>query len=183
MQAQVKHKFVNTNMTDKRKLEIEFLKESNAIEGVYDDLALMQATFAWDWLKQQKKMTNHVVLKTHKILMIHQPILGYQRGYFRTEQVWVGGREGMQHEKIYDAVKHWCMNVQDLIKNAQNESEIFKDRLPKEQHVEYEKIHPFIDGNGRTGRMFLNWTRLKLKMPVLVIHRGPEQMEYYQWFK
>ena len=51
-------------------------------------------------------------------------------------------------------------------------------------HVKYEKIHPFADGNGRTGRMFMNWTRLKRNNePLLIIHEGEEQREYYGWFK
>lgn len=54
--------------------------------------------------------------------------------------------------------------------------------MMKNHHVEYEIIHPFVDGNGRTGRMFMNWERLKGGLPILVIHEGEEQQEYYKWF-
>jgi len=48
-------------------------------------------------------------------------------------------------------------------------------------HINFEKIHPFIDGNGRIGRMLLNWQRVKLGLPVLVIKES-EKQEYYKWF-
>lgn len=163
-------------------VELEFLKQSNAIESVYDYDSLKQAVIAWEYLKNEQDLTTSVILKTHKILMLHQPLRPNERGYFRTEQVWVSGREGLSWQKIEDAIAHWCMNVQDLIRNGQGESQIFLERMTKEHHVVYEKIHPFIDGNGRTGRMFLNWERLKLGLPILVIKES-EKQNYYQWFK
>ena len=51
----------------------------------------------------------------------------------------------------------------------------------KASHIAYERIHPFIDGNGRTGRMFMNWQRLKAGLPILVI-KEKEKQEYYKWF-
>lgn len=165
-----------------REKEIEFLKESNAVEGVYDNLSLMQATFAWDWLKRQKKMNAHVILKTHKIIMLHQLLAPNEKGYFRRVPVWVGGSEGIDMVQVPGAIDHWAANVEDLRKNAKNEPDVFKERLTKEHHVIYEKIHPFVDGNGRTGRMFLNWERLELKLPILVI-KASESQEYYKWFR
>ncbi|MDP1695821.1 MAG: Fic family protein [archaeon] len=38
------------------------------------------------------------------------------------------------------------------------------------QH-KFEKIHPFMDGNGRTGRMIMNLILLKNKMPPIIIHK------------
>jgi hypothetical protein len=53
----------------------------------------------------------------------------------------------------------------------------------KKAHVAFETIHPFVDGNGRIGRILMNWQRLQEGLPILIIHEGPEQMEYYKWFK
>ncbi len=53
----------------------------------------------------------------------------------------------------------------------------------KNSHIFFEKLHPFEDGNGRTGRILMNLQKLNEELPLLIIHEGEEQMEYYKWFK
>ena len=161
--------------------ETEFLDRSNRIEGVYDEDSLTQAEYAWDFLKRQKKLTIGIILKVHKILMLHQNLLPSDKGYFRKVMVYVGNRPTLNALHIEEHLKQWVVNVNDMVDNWK-ESEIFKERICKEHHIAYEKIHPFIDGNGRTGRMFMNWERLKIDLPLLVIHEGEEQIAYYKWF-
>ena len=38
-------------------------------------------------------------------------------------------------------------------------------------HHKFEKIHPFMDGNGRTGRMLLNYILIKNNYPPLIVHK------------
>jgi hypothetical protein len=47
-------------------------------------------------------------------------------------------------------------------------------------HHEFECAHPFVDGNGRTGRLLLNALRLDAGLPWLTIRPGDEQHEYYR---
>lgn len=148
---------------------ISFLRESNAIEEVYDDDALRQAVFAWEYLKEQKEMTIGVVLKTHKILMLLQNLRPDEKGYFRKVGVSIGWRYGLDWRMIPEAMEVWCMNAWLYPKNW------------KEHHIRYEQIHPFIDGNGRTGRMFMNWERRKAGLPIKVIFEA-EKRKYYKWF-
>lgn len=162
---------------------IEFLKESNAIEREYDADSLAQAIYAWEYIIEQEELTIQKILRTHKVLMLNQNLLPDEKGYFRKCGVWIGGRAGIHHLKIKDEMAHWLMNVMDVVNNGKNESDIFKEKICKQHHVEYEKIHPFVDGNGRTGRIFMNWERYQLGLPLLIIHEGEEQMDYYKWFK
>lgn len=59
---------------------------------------------------------------------------------------------------------------------ASTEEEMVQD------HIAFENIHPFIDGNGRMGRILLNWQRVKADLPILII-RESERQEYYSWFR
>lgn len=156
----------------------EFLRENNAIERVYDEDSLDQAWVAWKWLMGQAKLTPSVILKTHKILMLNQSGLRpNEKGYFRKVSVSIGGREAMHHSRIEEAVEEFCR-----ISNLPSKGVEDMENLSKQLHVFYENVHPFVDGNGRTGRMFMNWWRLRNDMPLLIIHEGPEQEEYYGWF-
>lgn len=163
----------------------EFLKASNAIEGVYDTDSFNQAMLAWDFLYNQSELTIGVVLKTHKILMLNQPLQPDERGYFRKCEVRIGNRFGLNAILVPEAMEKWVANTDARMlhyKKAPVPMVTFADTL-KDLHVEYEKIHPFVDGNGRTGRMFLNWCRAKSQLPLLIIHTGAEQQEYYKWFR
>lgn len=48
-------------------------------------------------------------------------------------------------------------------------------------HIEFEGIHPFIDGNGRTGRMLVNLELMKAGYPPIAI-KFTEKMTYYDAF-
>jgi hypothetical protein len=58
-----------------------------------------------------------------------------------------------------------------------------KEVFIKQWHINFEGIHPFEDGNGRIGRILMNLQRLSVGLPILIIHEGEEQFEYYKWFK
>jgi len=95
-----------------------------------------------------------------------------ERGCFRHVEVTIGGIYGMHHLIVPEMVDKWCMRA-NKPRTANN---------IKRDHVRFEKIHPFVDGNGRTGRILLNHQRLINKLSILVI-KNSEKQDYYKWFR
>lgn len=150
---------------------IIFLFESNKIEGVYDADSLMQAVYAWEYLITQPKLTPSVVLKTHKILMRNQSLYPNEKGYFRQCEVSIAGRLGEPWKNVPEKISKWCEDANKDMSAA----------AVQLAHVEYEVIHPFVDGNGRTGRMFMNYQRIKIGLsPAIFTEEG--KGEYYKIF-
>jgi Fic family protein len=154
----------------------EFLRESNAVERVYSEEALRDSINAWMTASKEVFMGKHDI-DVDLIRAIHRRVmrrLNHQiAGKLRKVDVWVGNRKCLAPEKVEEALNYWvraCSNLK-------------KDFEIKEAHIQFEKIHPFEDGNGRTGRIIMNIQRLKANLPLLTIHEGYEQMEYYKWFK
>jgi len=56
----------------------------------------------------------------------------------------------------------------------------FLDRIAK-FHLDFEAIHPFNDGNGRIGRVIINYQLGRLGLPSLII-RDKEKKDYYKSF-
>lgn len=159
----------------------EFLRESNAIEGVYATHSLKVAQKAWGYLISQNKLDDLVVKKTHYLLMKDTSISS-QAGYYRQQPVWIGGKEAVDFLKINYRMDIWFKALGYLFISTAIKTDEAREKAIKELHVDFEKTHPFIDGNGRIGRMLLNWSRVKLDLPILVIKEA-EKSEYYKWFK
>lgn len=106
------------------------------------------------------------ILAMHRALMTGQPRLG--PGRWREEQVWVGG-SGL-HPGDADFVPPVAADVPALM--ADLVAFMARDDVPPLvlgalAHAQFETIHPFADGNGRTGRALLHACLLNTG----VIHR------------
>ena len=152
--------------------ELEFLEQSNFIESEYSTDALDQAIAAWLYLKNENKLTITNVLKTHALLL--RTLNPRIAGKLRTVDVRVGPHICPSFDRVPKLLERWFDNyIYDVV---------YEEDGIKQTHIEFERIHPFEDGNGRIGRIILNWQRVKAGLPILVIHEGPEQFEYYKWF-
>jgi Fic family protein len=149
--------------------EVEFLTQSNYIEG--EDGNIEQPALAWEFIKKHKSLSNNIICRAHKILMLdkdYPPPRGYYRSVPQLD-VRVGNNTPPRWWMVDGLMTNWCMD--------------YKELGWKQAHIRFEQIHPFVDGNGRIGRILMNWQRLQEKLPILVIHEGPEQAEYYTWFR
>lgn len=166
------------NLTEFKKLnnnvslrddEFEFIKQSNYIEAEYGTKALSDAINAWNFLRGSTGINLVNMIHCHHIMMIG--IDSSIAGKIRKQDVWIGG-----------CIKPF-INVQLINDNLEHLfSKMVKGGLePKEAHIQFEYIHPFVDGNGRVGRMIWQAHRLQLGLPIEIIKES-EKHEYYKWF-
>ena len=158
-----------------------FLRESNAIEDVWDELSLAYTRAAWDYLIKKKKLTVKTILKTHAILA-HGKLDKENLGKFRKQPVWIGGHEAKPWYVVPELMDQWIGRA-----NLDIETAFLKNHeieyLIKSDHIAFEAIHPFVDGNGRLGRILMTWQRLKAGLPILVIYEKTKFTDYYPWFQ
>lgn len=76
---------------------------------------------------------------------------------------------------VPEKLKEWSDNLQWRLENAKDNHE--KVTAIMEQHLWFEQIHPFPDGNGRTGRALMIWSCLGNQITPIVIEK--EQREEY----
>ena len=155
---------------------VKFLYESNAIENVWEESALDKALIAWKYLIDEKTITLENILKTHRLLM--DGLLSEDdRGKLRRVQVWVGGREGKPWHTLPELMEEWIKKANKGLKLRDG-----KEYFCQQMHVEFEKIHPFLDGNGRLGRMLWQKQRVDCGLPIKIIYEI-EKYKYYKLFE
>lgn len=164
-----------------RKLISEFLDESNKIEQVYDEQSLVDAMEAWDYAYENKaKLTLNDVLEIHYLLL--QNLDPEIAGRWGDCDIYIGGRvRKFFHESQFKE------GVQEVLNEMYDEVPLtwgkeMKEVEAKRLHVKFEKLHPFNDGNGRTGRILWQIHRLHLGLPIQIIFDQKKQ-EYYKWFR
>jgi Fic family protein len=123
---------------------------------------------------QQLEINQETILLLHQMLIggISDEIAGRFRR--RGEYVRVGSYIAPAPEKIEDMLN-------ELLTKYSSDLTSFPTDKIAEFHLGFETIHPFIDGNGRIGRVLMNTQLLKLGFPVIII-RDKEKKEYYKAF-
>lgn len=95
---------------------------------------------------------------------------------FRKIQVFIQGSDHVppEPEKVPNLMNYFVYNYNH------DEQDIFT-KIAK-YHIEFEKIHPFEDGNGRTGRLLLNYEILKNNLPPVVIAKE-DRIKYFEFLR
>lgn len=157
-----------------------FLEESNAIENEHSTIAFEDAFAAWKYAETRALICITDILIIHLTLM--QRLRPDIAGEYRKCAVRIGGKikKEMKLEDFSLALLGVTNYMLESFKLDTNEE---REEACKKAHVMFEEIHPFLDGNGRVGRIIYNWHRLALGLPLHIIHVGDEQYEYYTWFR
>jgi len=160
--------------TEKILLEMEVSRDLSLRE-VFEAKNLARVTEYMRGKSGQQKLTKEFILLLHQMLIsnINDSIAGRFRE--KGEYVRVGSYIAPAPELVERMIdESLSMFFGDL------ESHVV-DKIAK-FHLEFERIHPFIDGNGRIGRVVMNYQLLQSGFPHIII-RNKEKKHYYQAFK
>lgn len=169
---------------------IDVIKTESKIENKYpqDVERILHYVQAMEYgLKRLESLplSLRFIREIHKILLegtIDAP--GKTPGEFRKSQNWIGG--GSLNTARYipppPSEMHRCLDDFEKFLYTENDyTPIIKAALA---HAQFETIHPFLDGNGRTGRLLTTFYLCKLgilERPVLYLSEYflGNQQEYY----
>ncbi len=176
---------------------VEYTYNSNAIEGNTltlreTDMVLRGLTIAQKPLKDHMEAVGHkeafdflrelvkeqVILSESIIKQIHYLVLADKkddRGIYRRVPIRI---MGAKHESVQPYLIQ--PKMKRLLEDYRNSTEHIIPRLAR-FHIEFKGIHPFIDGNGRTGRLLVNLELMKAGFPPIDI-KFTDRIAYYNAF-
>ena len=165
----------------------KFIWESNAIENVKTQEAFDDSLSAWRYILTQIDFFRDVSIPA--ILRVHSEVMRRLdpniAGHFREVNVTVGGEKMIEHENVLNRMENWVKLYSNIPTFGRADTKEGKEVIAghiKKAHIAFEKIHPFKDGNGRVGRLILNWQRVTKDLPILIIEEKKKE-KYYGWFK
>lgn len=178
-----------------KNFELEFTHNSTAIEG--NTLTLMETKVviedgisvggkalreiyevvnhkkAYDYVKKcitgREELAENTVKDIHQILT-ENIIYG---GVYRNQEVRISGAG---HKPPFG--NEMFIQIKNFYKELLNKKELNPIELAAWTHAEFVKIHPFIDGNGRTSRLIMNY-QLMINdfLPISIAKEN--RLEYY----
>jgi len=182
----------NTFTFDETKLLIErgIVTGAHSLRESEDIVGYKQAfDFLYEAEKQKQPITEEFIKKIHGFVLRGEE----EAGQYRKIQNYIGDMVRIVYTpcpptQVPDKMKTYVEELQaDCKRNAENIGqgqirwiELFHN-LAK-HHIEFENIHPFIDGNGRTGRLLLIYEMISLGLLPVDI-RYEERDRYYAAIK
>lgn len=118
-------------------------------------------------------LTLRLIKELHEKLMSRARATHFSNpGEFRTSQNWIGGTRPDNARFVPPPVNEMNNALSDLEKFLHLDSDTLTLIRAGIIHAQFETIHPFLDGNGRTGRMLITfylWKEGFLEKPVLFL--------------
>jgi Uncharacterized conserved protein len=127
-----------------------------------------------------KNKASGTELSIELILLLHKMLMGNIKdaiaGRFRAKGEYV--RVGAHIAPAPEHVERMMEAI--LLEFSSDHINYFADKIAK-FHLDFETVHPFCDGNGRIGRVIINYHLARLGFPNIII-RDKEKLLYYRAF-
>lgn len=162
------------------------LLDTNTNRDVADVVNYIRATvYAVDRLKTLP-LCNRLLRETHAVLM--ENVRGQEKnpGEFRTSQNWIGGQGStIKNARYIPPCPEDMDNAISKLEKYINVNDTYDVLIQAALiHYQFETIHPFLDGNGRIGRLLITLYLIEkgaLSAPALYISYflKKNRVEYY----
>ena len=190
-EAVLSSKIEGTQATLTEFLEIEVEDGKTTSASKYDDFIEIQnynraIAYAEQELNDKNKITLWMIRNIHKILLDGARGKDKNPGEFRNDQNWIGKPGSTIEEATFVPVAPELLidnleNLEKYISEYDEQSALVQAAII---HAQFEKIHPFKDGNGRIGRILIPlflYHKDVMSRPVLYVSEFLEENreEYY----
>lgn len=175
-----------------KNVRIEHVWSSNAIEGsslsryetasilntgmtvhgasLKDTMAAVDLNEAYDYMmdlaSKRQPLTTTTIRDLNRLVMLKNTDERSQAGAYRVINVWPNGQE----DHPYIAPTEIPFEIQELIDWSNKAvNELHPVQYAADLHQKFVSIHPFVDGNGRTARLLMNFALSEAGYPVISI--------------
>lgn len=151
-------------------LEDEISVGNKSLREIYEVVNHNKAfAYVKKCISENKHLDENIVKDIHSILM-ENILVG---GVYRNVEVRI---TGAKHKP--PAPSEMYYQIKEFFSNINSKSDLNPIELAAWTHAEFVKIHPFIDGNGRTSRLIMNYQLLRNKfLPVSI--NTEDRLEYF----
>ena len=120
-----------------------------------------------------KEITVQIIKDTHSYLLQD---IREDKGAFKTVRNVIIGTDFIPTEPylVPAELKNWCHTLENRLNISNTVEE--KIEVIMEQHLRFERIHPFSDGNGRTGRALIVHSCLQQGIAPIIIRKSDRQL-------
>ena len=147
--------------------------KNHEIREIYEAKNLVRVTT--ELMKNpNERMSVGLILSLHSLLM--NGVRDDIAGRFRSGDEWVrvGTHLGANPAFVSGLVS-------GLVTSYYDDDSYFLDKIAH-FHAEFETIHPFLDGNGRMGRVLINHQLAQVGYPPIIIQNKSKHTDYYPLF-